>query len=201
MSTRAALLVCLVLLLLVSTPIPGRAQTAPAPPRGASQAAPQASGGGVQSAEAMKQLDFLIGEWEGTGWIQMGRERATFRQQETVRKAAGGTVIVIDGLGRSLDPAQADRIVHQAFAVASFDASRQTFHWRAFRADGNEIDATPDVSADKLVWGFTPPNGPAVKFTITKTAAGEWFEIGEISMKPGESMKFFEMTLKKKTGS
>jgi hypothetical protein len=157
--------------------------------------------GAPAAAEAIKRLAFLLGDWEGTGWIQMGRERATFRQQETVRTAAGGTVVIIDGLGRSLDPAQADRIVHQAFAVASFDAAQQAFRWRAFRAEGNEIEARPEVSQDKLVWGFTPPQGPAVRFTITKTAAGEWFEIGEVSMKPGEWMKFFEMTLKKKGSS
>jgi hypothetical protein len=155
---------------------------------------------GIQPADAMKRLDFLVGTWEGTGWIQMGRERATFRQRETVRTAAGGTVVIIDGLGRSLDPAQADRIVHQAFAVVSYDAASQQYRWRAFRADGIEIDATPEVATDKLVWGFTPPKGPAVRFTLTRNAAGEWFEIGEVSMKPGEWMKFFEMTLKQ-TGS
>lgn len=181
-------------LVLLSTSLVASVQ----PPAQPAQPAPVTAASGVQSSEAMKRLDFLVGEWEGAGWIQMGREHATFRQRETVRTAAGGTVIVIDGLGRSTDPAQADRIVHQAFAVVSFDAASQQFRWRAFRADGNEIDATPTVATDKLVWGFTPPKGPEVRFTFTRTAAGEWFEIGEVSMKPGEWMKFFEMTLKKR---
>jgi hypothetical protein len=196
--SMAAALVSLSTLLAVSTQ--AQAQTSAQPPASAppqTQSAQPPAASGVQPAEAMKRLDFLLGTWEGTGWIQTGRERATFRQRETVRTAAGGTVVIIDGLGRSLDPAQADRIVHQAFAVVSFDATSQQFRWRAFRADGNEIDATPEVSTDKLVWGFLPPKGPTVRFTLTRSAAGEWVEVGEVSMKPGEWMKFFEMTLKK----
>jgi hypothetical protein len=148
---------------------------------------------------AMKRLDFLVGQWEGTGWIQMGPRRATFRQRETVRYAAGGTVVIIDGLGHSQDPGRQDRIVHQAFAVVSYDAASQAFRWRAYRAaDGNEITAQPEVGTDKLVWGFDLPQSGAghVRFTITRTAAGDWLEVGEMQRPSGEWMQFFEMTLK-----
>lgn len=146
---------------------------------------------------AIKRLDFLQGRWEGTGWIQMGPQRATFRQEEMVRTAAGGTVLIIDGLGRSADEGQKGRVVHQAFGVLSFDAARQAFRWRAYRADGQEVEATPEVSENRFVWGFEG-NGMKVRFTITKTDAGEWLEIGEMT-RPGtaEPFKFFEMTLRR----
>ena len=176
----------------------GQGQATASPPAGSATAPPT-----NPAIAAMKRLDFLVGQWEGTGWIQTGRERATFRQRETVRYAAGGVVVIVDGLGRSADPARQDQVVHQAFAVVSYDAAQQAFRWRAYRAaDGNEITAQPEVSTDKLVWGFELPQPGAgrVRFTITRTPAGDWFEIGEIGRPSGEWMPFFEMTLKR-TGS
>lgn len=167
------------------------------------QAAPPASSpaqpsGPPPAAAAIEQAAFLLGRWEGTGWIRMGPQRATFRQQETVRVAAGGTVLVVDGVGRSTDAGQNERLVHQAFGVLSWDAERKAYRWRAYRADGGELETTPEISADKFVWGFDGPNGVKIRFTITKTPAGEWFEIGELT-RPGttEPVQFFEMTLKR----
>ena len=59
-------------------------------------------------------LSFLVGEWSGSGWIMLGRDnRSTFSQTESVRTAAGGSILTVEGLG--LNPE--GRRVHQAFAV------------------------------------------------------------------------------------
>ena len=149
---------------------------------------------------ALRQMGFLIGEWDGDGWIQAGPERRTFREHENVRYAAGGAVVVVDGKGTvtSAGPAQGT-IGHLAFAVMSYDSASSTFRWRAFRKEGDEIQDQPTVSDRKLVWGFGVPSAGRVRFTITLNAAGDWWEIGEYSPDGTTWSKFFEMTLKKST--
>ena len=44
---------------------------------------------------------------------------------------------------------------------------------------------------------MTTPQGK-VRYTITRTAEGAWFEIGEYSRDGQQWAKFFEMTLTKK---
>ena len=41
--------------------------------------------------DAMKKLDFLVGQWKGEGWISFGPgQRRTFTQTETIEPKLGG---------------------------------------------------------------------------------------------------------------
>jgi hypothetical protein len=58
----------------------------------------------VQSQQEMRKLDWMIGRWEGSGWIDMGREGTReFLHSQTVRSKSGGLVLVVDGEGRFCD--------------------------------------------------------------------------------------------------
>jgi hypothetical protein len=152
------------------------------------------------SATALRQVAFLVGEWDGEGWIQVGPERRTFREHESVRYAAGDTVLVVDGTGTvtSAGPTYGT-IAHLAFAVLSYDAASAKFTWRAFRKEGDEVEDQPTISERKLVWGLPVPPAGRVRFTITLTPAGEWWEVGEFSPNGTTWSQFFEMTLKKRS--
>lgn len=144
----------------------------------------------------MKRLDFLVGQWQGEGWIVFGRgERHTFRQTENVQRKVDGAVLLIEGLGKSKDPDNSGAIIHSAFAVLSYDKDAKIFRWRAFRAGGSSIDTEAKVSENMLVWGFRDPRGGNMRFTITLNEKGQWFEIGEMSRDGQTWIKFFEMTL------
>lgn len=160
----------------------------------------QAASAPPRAAVAMRQIGFLIGEWDGDGWIQAGPERRTFHEHESFRYAAGGTVAVVDGTGTvtSAGPSQGT-IGHLAFAVLSYDSTKAAFRWQAFRKEGDEIDDQPTMSDRKLVWGFAVPQAGRVRFTITLSPAGEWWETGEFSSDGTTWAKFFEMTLKKRS--
>lgn len=159
-----------------------------------------AQGPSTSSAAEMKKLEFLLGEWKGEGWIEMGPGgRQIFKQTETVQSKLNGTVAIVEGLGKSkLPDSDKEIIVHQALAVISFDSAAKKILFRAFRGDGNYIDANVTTGDKSLIWGFRDPQRKVeIKYTIQLNSAGQWFEVGEFSMDGKTWRKFFEMTLQK----
>lgn len=155
---------------------------------------------GASSPAEMKKLEFLLGEWKGEGWIEMGPGgRKTFKQTESVQSKLNGVVTIIEGLGKGrLPDSDKEVVVHQALAVISFDSKANKFQFRAFRADGNFIDADVTPGDKSLVWGFRDPQrNVEIKYTIKLNDAGQWFEAGEFSMDGKTWRKFFEMTLQR----
>jgi hypothetical protein len=145
----------------------------------------------------MHAFDFLLGTWEGEGWIMMGPQRRNFRQREIVRAAAGGTVVVVDGVGLGADADNKDKIVHQAFAVAHWDSGANAYRWLAFRADGARVEATPVLGDKQLVWELPPANDRRVRFTIKREADGRWHETGESWTGDGKPVTFLDMSLRR----
>lgn len=152
--------------------------------------------------ERMQPLGWLVGEWQGSGWIAQGREgvRTRFTQKEWVRWAAGGGVLVIDGLGTGAEGEAAGAVVHQAFATLLWDADSAAYRMRSYRAGGAEGSDVPVVSDGRFVWGIKVPGG-RIRFTITRTAAGEWHEVGEWvrdgAPPDAKAPRMMEMTLKR----
>lgn len=152
---------------------------------------------GAGNRAEMKKLDFLLGRWQGEGWIQLGPERHTFRQTETVESKVDGLVLIVEGLGKDKSPGRENVVIHNAFAVASYDDKTKQFRWHAFRADGLSLDVEAKVNENSLVWGFPAPRGGDIRFTIKLNEKGEWFEVGEFSQDGKTMQKFFEMTLQR----
>jgi len=151
-------------------------------------------------AQEMGKLDFLIGEWKGDAWIQMGPgKRENVIQTETVTRKAGGKVLLVEGLGRKkLEDGKAGDVVHEAIAFISWDKSKNTYRFNAHVAQQESVDTTLDSpTPNTLVWGFDTPQGK-VRYTIRLTEKGEWNEVGEFSRDGANWLKFFEMTLTKK---
>ncbi|TNE55546.1 MAG: hypothetical protein EP344_13155 [Bacteroidetes bacterium] len=144
---------------------------------------------------AMDKIQVMEGHWKGGGWLQMGPQRHEFTETETVTTHANGTVITIDGIGRNArDTAE---LVHQAFAVLSYDQQAGRYLMRAIRADGNHVDADFEVAADgSFVWGFSHPMAGRIRYTI-RIADGRWSENGEMSRDGQTWMPFFQMNLVK----
>lgn len=159
-----------------------------------------AQSAGTSSAAEMKKLDFLVGDWKGEGWIEMGPGgRSTFKQTESVQSKLNGTVVLIEGLGKGkVASTGQEGVIHNALAIISFDSRAKKFQFRAFRADGNFIDADMTAEANGLVWGFRDSQrNIEIKYTIKLTDAGQWNEVGEFSMDGKTWRKFFEMTLQR----
>jgi len=152
------------------------------------------------AADEMKKLDWWLGEWSGEAWIQMGPGKPeTILQTERVQAKAGGSVIVVDGLGRKkLENGAAGDVVHEAFAVLTWDDAKKAYTFDAYTARQGHVAATLDLTGEtSATWGFTTPQGGKIRYTINLTDKGQWHEIGEFSRDGAQWMKFFEMTLVK----
>lgn len=173
-------LLFLVMIILLAA-VSASAQSGEAP---AQKAAPQ----------GMKVLSWLVGHWRGTGWIQMGPRRTTFTVDETAESRLDGQVLLLEGVGH--DTNDPTRVVHQAFAVVSYNGDTGRYQMRAFRA-GHSIDPNATVEDGAFVWSFSPPGmGADIRYTLRKNGMGQWHEVGETSRDGGTTWsKFFEMTL------
>ena len=150
-------------------------------------------------AEKMKALSFMVGEWEGEGWMQMGpQERKTVKVKESVRLKLSGKALLVEGLGTSkTSEGGEETVVHEALAVITWDSKKEQYSMRAITAKAGAVDPKVEVDGQSLVWSFDTPVGGAVRYMIKLNEKGQWFEIGEFSRDGKEWNKFFEMTLSK----
>jgi hypothetical protein len=151
----------------------------------------------VAQRDAMKKLDFLVGEWTGEGWMESAPgQRRTFRGTEVVQSKLEGLLLTIEGVHRSRASGKdSEGVVHSAFAVVSYDEQAKRYRFRAYTARGNHEDTEAEVADGQLVWGMTVPQFGKVRYTITRDDKGRWFEVGEVAEDGKAWRKFFEMTL------
>lgn len=147
--------------------------------------------------EAMQPILWLVGDWEGEGWIRRGPgEPSTFTIHEHAETALGDRLIVVEGVGRAAGVGEVDgEIVHHAFGVLSWDGDRGDYRFSTYRADDVGVDARATVEDGVVTWGFETPNGQ-VRYRFRQMEDGAWRENGEFSPDKGTTwMPFFEMTL------
>jgi hypothetical protein len=157
----------------------------------------RAQGPATGQLAEMKRLDFLAGQWKGEGWIEFAPgQRRTFKVNETVQSKLGGSVLLIEGIGKGQFGGQGQEVVvHNALATASFDEQLKQFRFRAYRMGGGYVDTEARIGARSLEWGFQDPRAGNIRFTISINEKGQWFEVGDISRDGTTWRKFFEMTL------
>ena len=154
--------------------------------------------GGEANREAMKKLDYLAGKWKGEATVSMDpKETKTVTQTEDVQFKLNGTVLLVEGVGRGKLPGKDEEgVLFNALGVMSYDAQTKKYKVKAYRSEGQSVDADLTLAEKGFVWGFKEPTrNLEVKYTMTLTAKGEWHEIGEFSQDGKTWTKFIEMTL------
>lgn len=149
--------------------------------------------------EAMKKLSFLAGQWKGESWTEfVPGQRYTSQGTETVQSKLGGLLLTIEGIHRrKVDGKGEGKVVHNAFAIVSYDAKAKRYRFQAYTDRGQYEDAEAKVAEGRLEWGFRIPQFGEVRYTITVNDKGQWSEIGEVSRDGKEWRKFFAMTLER----
>jgi len=154
-----------------------------------------------QAQDGMARFAWLVGEWEGPATVSAGGRSMTLTQRETVQWSANNTVLLIQGRGSMRMGAEgAERQVFAAAGLLTFDAITGKHMFFSASGTGQAQQFGIELhGADGMIWGFDAPDGSRTRYTITRTAAGEWHELGEVSMDGGKTWRqTLEFTLKRK---
>jgi hypothetical protein len=139
-----------------------------------------------ESQPAMKQLEFMVGEWKGTGWM-MGRDgnRHHFDQTEKVEYKLDNTVILVEGLGKT------DGVVtHNALAIISYNKAVQNYSFHSYLSSGLENTFTGEMKEGAFTW-YMNEN---MRYVLRINEDGQWDEKGEMN-RGGQWFQFMEMKL------
>ncbi len=148
----------------------------------------QPAGPDRESQHAMNQIAFMVGSWEGTGWMT-GRDgtRHNFTQTEEVQFKLDSTVILVEGLGRT-----GEAVTHNALAVISYLKEEQQYTFRSYLSSG-----LGGTFAGELIDGaFYWYPGEKMRYVLRINEEGQWHEKGEMN-RDGTWFPFLEMTLDK----
>jgi hypothetical protein len=157
------------------------------------QSDPQAPARIARAKAALAPLANLVGAWEGPANAMVGPGRTrTFTQHELVEWGSMGTVMMVRGTGRSMEPANAGAIEFEATAIIWVNEESGQIEMRTHR-DGRSVELEVDVRPDTIIWGFAVPGG-RIRYTIAFTATS-WHEIGEFIREGGQTFKTMEMRL------
>ena len=148
--------------------------------------------------EAMKKLHFLVGEWKGEGWTEfVPGQRRTAIATEKGQVKLNGTVLMLEGLGKTKIPGkQEEVVVHNAMGILSYDDNAKLYRLRSYLANGHWIDAEAKFTDKGFQWGFQV-QGMSMRYTVKLNEKGEWFEFGEMSQDGKTWRQFHEMTLQR----
>jgi hypothetical protein len=141
----------------------------------------------------MKKIDFLVGNWVGDGWMEVQGQKTSFSSSEKVQSKLDGTILTIEGLHKSKTDG---RIVHNAFAVISYDERANGYRFMSHLADGRFGDNKGSVDNGTFIWQLEIPRGK-IQYKIKLNDKGEWSEVGEYSPDGTNWHQIFEMTLHK----
>lgn len=140
----------------------------------------------------MQSLDFMVGDWEGSGWAMTPSGKENTEVKESITYALNGTILQVNGLGT-----KENKVVHEAFGVITFNPFTKAYGMDAYVAKGMKTAATVEILDEgKIKWYFKAGPNMTIKYMLT-VEDGIWTEIGERSMDGENWQQFFEMTLKK----
>ncbi|HEX9828005.1 MAG TPA: hypothetical protein VGA80_15505 [Flavobacteriaceae bacterium] len=158
----------------------------------------QAQDEAISNENPLDKLKFIIGEWEGEGWMMTQTGKQSTKIKETASCKAGGTVLVLEGLGTKLDTiTNEEKVVHDAFGVIYLDPRTNTLALHAYK-DGYVNESNIEFINDKKIrWFLDIPNGSKIRFTADYSTENKWVEIGEFSRDGSNWVQFLGMELTK----
>ena len=156
--------------------------------------------GAAESRERVAALGWLVGEWQGDGWVMVqGAGRQTFTSTEVVESRLDGRLLLVEGVHHDAE----GNVVHNALGAITWDAEddRFVFHTWLGNAGGGGADNALELTEQGFRWS---PRASAPDVTIVFEVRHEneaWVETGTVSLPDGRSFQFFEMRLRRTAGS
>ena len=146
----------------------------------------------------MEKISWLAGQWEGSS-TSRGREGETrSASTESVRVAAGGTALLIQGRHyRLLPDGGRGEIVHDTAGLINFDpaSGKYRFTTQLQSGQGGVFEGT--VQGSTFSWRL-PLAQAHVRYDIARNERGQWSEAGFYCRDGAECQQIFSMTLDRK---
>ena len=153
----------------------------------------------IKTQISIDKLDFMIGEWEGTGWMmtRTGKEESIVKEKAEYKLEE--SIIVVEGLGTKTDTITNDvKVVHNAFGIIFFDSKNNTLSMNAYK-NGESTQSKIEFIEDKIFqWNMEIPNQGKIRFIVDFSTDNKWIETGEFSRDGVSWMKFLGMELTRK---
>lgn len=165
--------------------------------RAADAPAPAAADPGAAARRKLDELAWLEGTWKGTGWSATrdgGRE--TFAVEERASRKAGGSALLLEGLGTTTANGSATP-GHDAVGLILWDGAAGGYRFAGTDARGHAVVTMLEPADGAWRWSYDVPGGMKVRFTLRRTAEGRWHETGEIARGDSPWRQFMEMTLER----
>lgn len=170
------------------------AKPPPATPAAAAQEPDDARRGRL---EAMGRLAYMVGEWEGEGWIERRGRRSASRGTETVEGRLGGAVLLVEGRFTGRPPgAETEVPVHSTVGVVWCDPAHEEIRFTTWVAGSGYGERRLEVFEERWRWYVALPDGGRIRYRMELTPEGSRFEEGEYSADGERWTKFFEMSLR-----
>ena len=143
--------------------------------------------------DAMAKLEFLTGDWKGSGWMYVqGGQKVTFEQTEKVQWKLDKSILMVEGNGSS-----GGKTVHDALAIMSFDPNQAAYQFQSYLANGLSGNYRLKLTGDQSLEWFLEVPGRTIRYTLIINEKGQWFETGEFKTGENSWYKFLEMTLER----
>lgn len=137
------------------------------------------------SKAKIKELQFMVGNWKGTGWMMGRHGKSEFDQTERIEFKLDSTAVLIEGKGLSNG-----KVVHNALAILTYDKIKGNYIFRSYLPSGLNAEFKAEIIENKLYWY---PN-ENTRYIIWQNEKEQWYETGEYKI--GQNWnQFFEMTL------
>lgn len=162
-----------------------------------SAAAQRESPDRVAQVEAMARLGFLLGDWQGTGWMQAGPQKSEFSGHESIRSKVDGLAILVEGAYTAKLPDGTERTVHESVGLMTWDAKAGNYSFATKVAAGFGGDYVAKLVDDATLEWTIPGPQREMRYTI-HVEGNTWTENGTMSTDGGDTwVEFFEMTLER----
>lgn len=149
----------------------------------------------AQVKEKISAFDFMIGEWEGEGWV-MGQDgnKETSHVIEDISYQLDETIIQLRGVGMA-DKDGKQVKVHDAFGILSYDPFTQKYKMNSWLSRGMSTTAQVEIKNEaSFIWWFDAGPSRTIRYTVN-FEDGLWNEKGEMSTDGDTWHQFFEMNL------
>jgi hypothetical protein len=152
----------------------------------------------TSSKNSLSDKSFMIGLWQGEGWINMGTGNINMYVSQKIKYALDKQLIIEEGVGFSIDTLKKDTtVVYNPFSIYYVDSiSKKTKIW-SYTEDNMVYETIVFDSIKKKLEMIFKDNNGYIKIIDDFSSENLWLETGLISQDGKNWTTFLELKMTK----